>query len=95
VLFAIRLTLSIGIGFGWLSGSSWNFWFVDRWCVNKTPPCGVDKDTPCKGWYVLGDGVVIDVLLHLTEKLGSQFHCGGYHLGLEFVVTDFNFVGVD
>jgi hypothetical protein len=35
------------------------------------------------------------VLLHLTEKLGSQFHCGGYHLGLEFVVTDFNFVGVD
>jgi hypothetical protein len=59
------------------------------------PPHGVNEDTPCKVWYVLGNGVVINRLLHLTEKLGSQFHCGGYHLGLEFVVTDFDFVGVD
>ncbi len=61
----------------------------------KPPPWCLNKEALGKYGNVLGDGVVVDMLLHLVEKFRCKFHCSGDHFRFKLVISDLNFVGVE
>jgi hypothetical protein len=91
---AITFALPPAVTFDWLVGCCF-LGFNGQWCRNKSSPRSLDKETLRKCWYILRDGVVFDMLLHLTKKLGCQLHRGGDLFSLEFAINGLDFIGVD
>jgi hypothetical protein len=68
LLFAIWLALSTAGAIGWLGGTLF-FGVVAFGSRINSPPHCLDKETPCKGWDILGNGVIINVFLHFSKEL--------------------------
>ena len=102
LLLALAITIApalpSAVAIGWLVGGWLGRGGINNdgwWCGNKPSPRGLDKETLGERWYVFGDGVIFDVLLHFCEEFGCKLHRNCYLFALEFVVAGLNLVGVD
>jgi hypothetical protein len=77
------------------SGGAWFFSVVALRRECKSHPSCLDKKALGKGRNILWDTIVVNMLLHFVDKFGGKFDRDGYILGVKFVITNLNFIGIN